>query len=233
MDTIERPAALRERWPAIVNVIAAQSGERVKQIPVLGFVCFDSSTTRESALQIVREFLQLALSSADLPAVLSDREIGDAQKMAHISCWGVTFSVIDSSLVAILSERGYFTRSNRMRLEEHFKQASNEYGALSPEVIIQRACRACDVTEEDLLGPCRDQDLVLIRHCVAFLLRQVAGLKLKQIGRLLGGRDHSSIMHAVRRISKMVENDELGVRSKLRRMMRGWPIDKKQTTNRA
>lgn len=63
-----------------------------------------------------------------------------------------------------------------------------------------------EVAEEHLLspavmiGPSRLPSVVAARDCAARRLR-IEGFMLKEIGLLLGGRDHSTIVHALRRPS--------------------------------
>ena len=48
----------------------------------------------------------------------------------------------------------------------------------------------------DLCGSSRKKELVTARHITAYLLLTEIKLPLKEVGELLGGRDHTSIMHA-------------------------------------
>ena len=41
-----------------------------------------------------------------------------------------------------------------------------------------------------------------------YLLRQDIGLNLQSIGQLLGGRDHTTIMHGIEKVSKLAQTDE-------------------------
>ncbi len=48
----------------------------------------------------------------------------------------------------------------------------------------------------ELTGPSRKKDIANARHITAYLLLTELNLPLKEVGNLLGGRDHTSIMHA-------------------------------------
>ena len=41
-----------------------------------------------------------------------------------------------------------------------------------------------------------------------FLARRHTGLSLPEIGKHFGGRDHTTVMHAVRKIDNQIETDE-------------------------
>lgn len=72
-----------------------------------------------------------------------------------------------------------------------------------------------------LKGEKRDRSLSLPRQIVYYVLRVEIGLPLMKIGELLGGRDHTTILHGVRKISKLLSTDErirediLGIKNKL------------------
>ncbi|MGH9153845.1 MAG: helix-turn-helix domain-containing protein [Acidimicrobiales bacterium] len=59
---------------------------------------------------------------------------------------------------------------------------------------------AFGVDAEVLCGPSRVRHAVEARHVAAYVLREVAGLSYPAIGRALGGRDHTTAMHAVARV---------------------------------
>lgn len=72
--------------------------------------------------------------------------------------------------------------------------------------IIAAVCAASDFTAEQIKGQKRDRPLARARQVACYLLRKHRRLSYPQIGAMLGGRDHSTIIHAVR----LVE-DQLGV----------------------
>ena len=72
-------------------------------------------------------------------------------------------------------------------------QNDGEVGA-----IIDRLCRALHVARADIMADRRGQRIVFARHAVMYWLCRRTGLSLPQIGRRLGGRDHTTILHAKR-----------------------------------
>ena len=45
------------------------------------------------------------------------------------------------------------------------------------------------------------------RHTAMFLTRQLTTLSLPEIGRRFGGRDHSTVLHAIHKVENMITND--------------------------
>ena len=59
----------------------------------------------------------------------------------------------------------------------------------------------------DLTGPRRQKELVLPRQLAMYILQKECGLPLERIGEILGGRDHTTIMHGVSKIDKAAQRD--------------------------
>lgn len=68
---------------------------------------------------------------------------------------------------------------------------------VSAETILHVVADYHGVSVEDLAGPCRSRTLVSARQQTCWLLRERSDLSYSDIGRLLGGRDHTSIIAAV------------------------------------
>lgn len=59
---------------------------------------------------------------------------------------------------------------------------------------------------EDIIGPRKTQDICLARFEAAWRMRTRTDMSLPAIGRKLGGRDHSTVLHAIRRFERMRGN---------------------------
>jgi chromosomal replication initiator protein len=80
---------------------------------------------------------------------------------------------------------------------------------VTTEKIIEATAGRYHISEEDLKGKNRSQYVALPRQVVMYLCRELTDLSLTQIGDTLGGRDHSTILHAVNKIRDMKENDAI------------------------
>ena len=78
---------------------------------------------------------------------------------------------------------------------------------ISPERIIQAIISFSGVTGEALRGKGRAKQVVLPRQVAMYLLREDTGASLVEIGRLLGGRDHSTVLHGVGKIGRELERN--------------------------
>ncbi len=73
---------------------------------------------------------------------------------------------------------------------------------LTPRHIISVCAKFFNYKTGELCGNSRKKELVSARHLTAYLLLTETNLPLKEVGYLLGGRDHTSIMHARNKIEK-------------------------------
>ncbi len=75
---------------------------------------------------------------------------------------------------------------------------------LRPQEIIRTVASFYNLSKDDLLGPKRVKEVVLPRQVLVFLLRDELSLPYKEIGGLLGGRDHTTIIHDYNKVKKMI-----------------------------
>lgn len=74
--------------------------------------------------------------------------------------------------------------------------------------VIDYVCSYYNIKQTQLKGPKRDASLVKARQVCMYLLKSELGLTHVEIGNLLGGRDHTTIMHGVEKIKHLVDNKE-------------------------
>ena len=84
----------------------------------------------------------------------------------------------------------------------------DEKKVITPEYIISMVAEHFDVTVEDLSGNKRNSKIVTPRQIAMYLCREIISTPLKSIGKSLGNRDHTTIMHGIDKIEKEISNDE-------------------------
>ncbi|HWK88351.1 MAG TPA: chromosomal replication initiator protein DnaA [Longimicrobium sp.] len=80
-------------------------------------------------------------------------------------------------------------------------------GALSPERVRAAVAEAWGTTAEALQSKKRTKDLTIPRQVAMFLIKEMFDLALVEIGRLFGGRDHSTVIHSVSKVEEDIETD--------------------------
>lgn len=81
---------------------------------------------------------------------------------------------------------------------------------VAPADVIKTVANHYHVKQSSLKGTSRLKNLVVARHIAMYLLKKELSLPLTEIGRWFTSRDHTSVLHAVRKVEKdMVLNDEI------------------------
>jgi chromosomal replication initiator protein len=71
-------------------------------------------------------------------------------------------------------------------------------------MIMAQTAAYFDLTIEDLCGQSRTHVLVTARQIAMYLCRELTDLSLPKIGQQFGGRDHTTVMHAERKIKNLM-----------------------------
>ena len=80
---------------------------------------------------------------------------------------------------------------------------------VSPRRILKLTADFFGVTVRDIKGKSRQSKIALARHVTVYLCRNELNMSYVAIGRLLGGRDHSTIIHSVEKVDKMFKTNDL------------------------
>jgi chromosomal replication initiator protein len=83
---------------------------------------------------------------------------------------------------------------------------------LTPEFIIKVVAEHFSITPADICSQKRNRDLVYPRQIAMYLCRTMVDIPLKQIGEVLGKRDHSTIINGCKKIKREMEVNE-GIRN--------------------
>jgi chromosomal replication initiator protein len=81
-------------------------------------------------------------------------------------------------------------------------------GRVKIDDILKVVGRHYNVAKADLLSPRRSRTVVVPRQVGMYLAKKLTSRSLPEIGRRFGGRDHSTVLHAVRKIDEQVRVDE-------------------------
>jgi chromosomal replication initiator protein len=87
-------------------------------------------------------------------------------------------------------------------------KASPASKASPVEEIQERVCRAFGISRAELVGSTRAATPLRARQVAIYLTRELTDLSLPQIGRLYGGRDHSTVLNSIRRVEARFDEDE-------------------------
>ena len=80
--------------------------------------------------------------------------------------------------------------------------------SLEPSQIIRAVAEVFGLSPEELVGRGRSRDVALPRQVAMYLMREEVNASLPQIGAVLGGRDHTTVMYACEKVADMIERDD-------------------------
>ena len=77
------------------------------------------------------------------------------------------------------------------------------------EEIVKKVSQISSVPEKEIVGKSRKMEIAQARQVSMFLSREILGKSLSGIGLYFGGRDHTTVMHAIKTISEKVDTDDV------------------------
>jgi chromosomal replication initiator protein len=77
----------------------------------------------------------------------------------------------------------------------------------TPEQTIDAVCKYYQIGKRLILGDSRVRQIARPRQLLMYLLRTQLGIPYEEVGRLVGDRDHSTVMHAVDKITELATTD--------------------------
>ena len=79
---------------------------------------------------------------------------------------------------------------------------------IKPTDIIGQVAKYFHLTFDDLVGRGRTKNVSIARQIAMYLSRENTGMSLVDIGEVFGGRDHTTVMHAVEQINQKMQQKE-------------------------
>lgn len=81
-------------------------------------------------------------------------------------------------------------------------------GELEPQTVIDVVARYFNLSAEKLLSADRSKNVSVPRQLAMYILREDVKASLPQIGEFIGGRDHTTVMHGIKKIEADIKNDD-------------------------
>lgn len=77
----------------------------------------------------------------------------------------------------------------------------------SSDVIIEEVSKFYGIEADAIRGQGRTKDTALARQIAMYQIRRITTLSLKEIGREFDNRDHTTVMHSIERIEKLIKTN--------------------------
>ena len=118
----------------------------------------------------------------------------------HVPLWSKWESYVDRILADLIAHGEWPTDPEALLIEDP--------ESVDPKAIAQQVARYFQVKWSDVRGHSRRQSLVRARSITVYLIREITNESFEAIGALLGNRDHSTIIHAYRKIELTRSSDD-------------------------
>jgi chromosomal replication initiator protein len=152
--------------------------------------------TRIAILQLKaeRERLTIAHDVIEFVASKFDQSVRELEgALVRVVAWSeLTGQPIDREL----AERA---------LQDLIPQQEHE---IPPQLIMEQTADYFSLSTGDLVSKSRSRPLTQARHIAMYLMRECTGLSLVKIGEIFGGRDHTTVLHGIKKVEdEMRERD--------------------------
>jgi chromosomal replication initiator protein len=118
---------------------------------------------------------------------------------------------LEGALTRVVAFSSLTDRPMTVDLAEHVLKDVFPQGEAAPEVTIPRIQEAVSqrfgVTLEELVSPRRSQAVAYPRQVAMYLSRELTDSSLPKIGREFGGRDHTTVIHATSKNTRLIRED--------------------------
>ncbi|MBN2364364.1 chromosomal replication initiator protein DnaA [candidate division WOR-3 bacterium] len=84
----------------------------------------------------------------------------------------------------------------------------SEEKVITPEIIQKKVAEFFDLSEYAIKGKKRNKSIAISRHIAMYLTREMTDLSYKEIGELFGKKDHSTVIHAIKKIGKKIQEEQ-------------------------
>jgi chromosomal replication initiation ATPase DnaA len=98
-----------------------------------------------------------------------------------------------------------FNELNDLDKDEVIVKLLQDYKKKNPLGFIEKTvCDHLKISLHEVKSDSRLQNVVLARHLIMYFARKYTNFSLLAIGRYMGGRDHATVIHAGKKIEKMI-----------------------------
>jgi len=138
-------------------------------------------------------------------------DIADPQVLTYIAD-RVTTNIreLEGSLTRVVAYASLTGRPISTEVAEEVLRDLFPQGIARPITIEQiqgAVCELFHVSVADLRGDRRQQSIAYPRHIAMYLCRELTDVSLPKIGTKFGGRDHSTVLHGVNKITRLLRED--------------------------
>lgn len=144
--------------------------------------------------KIARDDLRVPLDVIQYIASVADGSIRELEGVVNsLMAYSVVYNCnIDMKLVERVVKRAVKTDDTPLTVDD----------------ILDRVCRHYEVTPDAVKGRSRKRELVIPRQLTMFLAKKYTNIPATRIGKLIGSRDHSTVIHSIEQIEQRLKTEK-------------------------
>jgi len=166
---------------------------------VAGMVARISPPDRATRTEILRDkAAQMGATVADdVLALLAEHIAGSVRELEGALIRLIAYASLDKRPITVtLAEEA---------LAEHLVASESR---IHLDTILDAVCRLFNVAKSDLIGSRRTRTFTVPRQFAMYMVRQMTPLSFPEIGRLMGGKNHTTVIAACKRVAAMLQGNE-------------------------
>lgn len=155
--------------------------------------------------------LQQKSEQDDLETTIPDDVIRFIAEHVRSSVRELEGSIIKLLAYASLRHKPVSVEVAREALRDKLRTSESvdtEQVGLTVQAIQNAVAKEWGITVDGLRSKTRTKMLTVPRQIAMHLTRELLGLQLVEIGAAFGGRDHSTVIHSIEKVSEMLESDD-------------------------
>jgi chromosomal replication initiator protein len=78
----------------------------------------------------------------------------------------------------------------------------------TPEDVVKLVCKYCNTKVSDLKSKRKNNSVLIPRQIAMYTIRKITNLSYPEIGRFFGGKDHSTVIHSIKKIESLLLKDQ-------------------------
>ena len=144
--------------------------------------------------KIARDGLTVPDDVVKYIATVADGSVRELEGIiVSLTAYSITYSCsIDMKLVERVVKRAVKTDDNPLTIDD----------------IIEKVCAHYDVTTNNVKSKSRKHEFVVARQVSMFLAQKYTKMPVSRIGRLIGNRDHSTVLHSISNVEQAINKDK-------------------------
>ena len=158
----------------------------------------------ETRHQIVRDLAQHY--RLQIPTDVIDRLASTETGPGQPAVPSLSFGQLNQRILALRARAAELECTIDLKLAEAIMKQSSPTPSVAE--IAQLVAKYCQLRVSELRGPARNQNVVRARAIAMLLARRTCGQSLAKVGDYFGGRDHTTVLHACRKIESLLETDQ-------------------------